>query len=531
MKRYVALARVSSREQEREGFSLDVQEEALARFAERQNGEIVKLYRMAETASKREQRKAFAELLAYAKEHASDLDGVLFYKVDRAARNLFDYVELERLEVDHGVPVIYVAQPTENTPAGRMQRRILANMATFYTEQQSVDVREGLARRVKDGLFMGKAPFGYRNVRCDGRSLVEVDPENAAKVRRIFELYAYQNHTLDAVIETFASEGIQYLPTQPNFVRSKVHTILRDRAYIGKISYRGRWHDGRHEPLVDCETFDRVQVLLGEKNYNSHGSVYGSGMIRCGHCSKPIVAEVKTKKTKAGPREYVYYRCAAYNKGEHPRVRLSEAKLDEQVLSLFRNMKIEDDEVRRWIVDALRASRASSLKTRKDDHENIEREIDQLRAQRERLLTLRLMDEIEQDTFQAKNAELKDRESKLTLKIEAQGRQQCDSADLAVKVFELSQALEDKWLTADIPEKRQLLDIVCLNFLLDDVTLIPTTRKPFDVLAEGRFVLSSRGDRRHERPSGTLGSCLFQRAISFSYEFTVEEFFALGSKE
>ncbi len=31
VKRYLALARVSSREQEREGFSLDVQEEALSR--------------------------------------------------------------------------------------------------------------------------------------------------------------------------------------------------------------------------------------------------------------------------------------------------------------------------------------------------------------------------------------------------------------------------------------------------------------------------------------------------------------------
>ena len=41
----------------------------------------------------------------------------------------------------------------------------------------------------------------------------------------------------------------------------------------------------------------------------------------------------------------------------------------------------------------------------------------------------------------------------------------------------------------------------------------------------------SRGDRRHERPSVILGSCLFDRAIAFSYEFSAEEFFALGSTE
>ena len=104
-------------------------------------------------------------MIAYAKKNAFALDGLLFYKVDRASRNLFDYVELERLESEYNLPFISVSQPTENTPAGRMMRRTLANMASFYTEQQSVDVREGLARRVKEGWFVGLAPYGYRNAR------------------------------------------------------------------------------------------------------------------------------------------------------------------------------------------------------------------------------------------------------------------------------------------------------------------------------------------------------------------------------
>jgi site-specific DNA recombinase len=58
---------------------------------------------------------------------------------------------LERLEADHGLKVIYITQPTENTRAGRMMRRTLANMASFYTEQQSLDVQDGLQRRV-DGI-------------------------------------------------------------------------------------------------------------------------------------------------------------------------------------------------------------------------------------------------------------------------------------------------------------------------------------------------------------------------------------------
>ncbi|MBL8880923.1 MAG: recombinase family protein, partial [Phycisphaerales bacterium] len=186
MKRFVALARVSSREQEREGFSLAVQEEALRRYASNAGGEIVRFFSIAETASKSQERRTFKELIAYAKKHAIELDGLLFYKVDRAARNLTDYVELERLESEYGLPFISVSQPTDNNPAGRMMRRTLANMASFYTEQQSVDVREGHARRVREGWFVGKAPYGYRNIRKDGRGIVEVDAPAAANVRRIF---------------------------------------------------------------------------------------------------------------------------------------------------------------------------------------------------------------------------------------------------------------------------------------------------------------------------------------------------------
>lgn len=265
-KQYAALARVSSREQEREGFSLDVQEDGFRRYAESQGGEIAELFRIAETASKTAERKTFKELVSFVKKHADSLDGLLFYKVDRAARNLFDYVELERLEQDYSVPVIYVTQPTENTPAGRMMRRTLANMAAFYTEQQSLDVREGMERRVASGLPPQKPSYGYRNVRVEGRGLIEIDPVHGPKVRRIFELYAYCGHTIDEILEILYKEGIQYRTARPKFPRSMIHRILRDRTYIGDVLFRGQWHPGKFKPLIDRATWDRVQVLLGRKS-------------------------------------------------------------------------------------------------------------------------------------------------------------------------------------------------------------------------------------------------------------------------
>jgi hypothetical protein len=76
--------------------------------------------------------------------------------------------------------------------------------------------------------------------------------------------------------------------------------------------YQGNWYAGGHAPLVDLATFQRVQVLLGGQIYRSHESVYGCELVACGHGGHPVTGEVKTKQTKSGPKDYVYYRCSKY---------------------------------------------------------------------------------------------------------------------------------------------------------------------------------------------------------------------------
>lgn len=282
---------------------------------------------------------------------------------------------------------------------------------------------------------------------------------------------------------------------KPEFTRSKLHTILRDRAYIGEVRYRDSWHRGSHAPIVELATFERVEGLLGGKTYHARDSVYGAGMVRCGHCDHPVVVEIKHKQTKSGKSVYRYYRCAKYNQAEHPRVRLVEAEFDKQVLTLFQRMRIEDESVRRWIVSVLRAKSKQVEQVATAEREHLETELASVRKQKQRLLDLRLLDEIETETFTAKQTELRSKETKLQTQLEGLGRQSSEQAELAVKVFELSQALGEKWVAADIAEKRLLLETICLNWTLDDVTLVPEMRKPFDMLAEGLHVSSSRGDR------------------------------------
>jgi site-specific DNA recombinase len=495
MKRYVALARVSSREQEREGFSLEVQEEALRRYAAQAGGEIAKLFRIAETASKSDERKTFRELVGYAKKNAGVLDGLLFYKVDRAARNLFDYVELERLESEYDLPFISVSQPTESTPAGRMMRRTLANMASFFTEQQSVDVREGLARRVREGWFVSRGPYGYRNVRKNGRGTVELDPIPADNVKRIFQLYAYENYTLDTLVRKLAEESRSYRDSMPKFPRSSVHTILSDRSYIGEIEFRGEWYPGKHTPLVDRATWDRVQALLGGHVHHAMHLTYAGAIVQCGHCGHAITGERVAKKTKDGERYYVYYRCTHYLKQGHPRVRIPEPHLEKQVMAIFDKMRVEDESVREWFRLVLASQTKDEMDDTRGQRVELQRQHTLLNDQQERVLNLRIADNIDQETYARKCTELRDRIAAIKLQIDVLDRSSDETCDLATRVFELSQTLKQQWLTADYHEKRRLLDIVLLNCRLDDVTLVPTMRKPFDVLAEGLVCKESRGER------------------------------------
>lgn len=96
-----------------------------------------------------------------------------------------------------------------------------------------------MQRRVEQGLFVGKAPYGYKNIRINGRGKVQVDNEQSKTVRRIFELYAHKCQSIDSVVRRLRQERYIYTQSHPTFVRSKIHQIFLDRSYIGEVSLLG----------------------------------------------------------------------------------------------------------------------------------------------------------------------------------------------------------------------------------------------------------------------------------------------------
>jgi hypothetical protein len=87
--------------------------------------------------------------------------------------------------------------------------------------------------------------------------------------------------------------------------------------------------------------------------------------------------------------------------------------------------------------------------------------------QQDRLLNMRLSEDIDQETFARKHTEFRDRLSSVKLQLNVLDRSHDEMAELASKVFELSQTLRQQWLTADYAAKRRILEIVFLNCRLE----------------------------------------------------------------
>lgn len=213
----------------------------------------------------------------------------------------------------------------------------------------------------------------------------------------------------------------------------------------------------------------------------------------CGHCGCTVSGERKRKRSPNGTiREYTYYHCGFYSKGDHPRIRLTDAQVDQELLKLFGRMRIEDAEIRQWFVEVIRARAHEGQRLNAGHRIELRRQLDVIDNKLKTLLELRMDGEITPEEYSENRRELHDRQSGIRLQLESTGLDERELADRAIAAFELSHSLKEKWRTADYPSKRTILEIIVKKAFLNskdkEFSLDFTVRKPFDILADERFV-------------------------------------------
>jgi predicted site-specific integrase-resolvase len=129
-KQAVIYARVSSKEQEREGFSIPAQLKLLREYAAANGFALVREYVDVETA-KQTGRAAFGEMVTYLKAHPS-VRVMLVEKTDRLYRNLKDWVTLDELHLEMHFPKEGVVLSRESRSSEKFMHGIKVLMAKNY---------------------------------------------------------------------------------------------------------------------------------------------------------------------------------------------------------------------------------------------------------------------------------------------------------------------------------------------------------------------------------------------------------------
>ena len=95
--------------------------------------------------------------------------------------------------------------------------------------------------------------------------------------------------------------------------RSQVHRMLHDDYYIGVVTWDGAKNpNGRHEPLIDRETFEKVQAVLESAmlsgNRTRKHKHYLRGSIFCGYCGRRMVFHL----VRGRGGLYEYFGCLSH---------------------------------------------------------------------------------------------------------------------------------------------------------------------------------------------------------------------------
>ena len=218
-----------------------------------------------------------------------------------------------------------------------------AIMNDMYAKDISKKIKSVKRDKQRKGQFIGGKPmYGYKMHPTEKNKIV-IDEEVAPIVRRIFAM-ALDGMSCRKIATTLNEEGVSTPATYCGWKVGKpgpytglwsserISDMLQNETYIGnmvqgrqvKISYkskkclkqdRANWIivEGTHEPLVDAETFRKVQMLV-ESRKHTRSRTYDfllKGMIFCHECGYPLAT--LNRKNAAG-EERLFFVCRTYQR-------------------------------------------------------------------------------------------------------------------------------------------------------------------------------------------------------------------------
>jgi DNA invertase Pin-like site-specific DNA recombinase len=358
--RYCLYARKSTESEERQILSIDSQIKEMLQLAEKEGLEIVAMKRESHSAKETGQRPVFNEIAEEIK--IGKYNGILTWAPDRISRNAGDLGKIVDL-MDAGKlhEIRTFGQQFTNSPSEKFLLMILGSQAKLENDNRAVNVKRGMRARCEMGLRPGSTLTGYINERhMDRKCQVIIDPERGTVIRKMFEKVGYEKWSGPKLYHWLRFELNFQTQGKKPLALGNMYRILSNPFYYGVFEYprnSGNWYQGKHEPLVSKELFDKVQEQLKRGNIKRESHEFAfTKLMTCGKCGSCISAEEKYKERKDGTTaRYVYYGCGrTRDKQCKGNTYLREEELVEQLLKIIDQIDINQMSVQMKFEDELK---------------------------------------------------------------------------------------------------------------------------------------------------------------------------------
>jgi len=399
----VILARVSSKSQEDEGYSLDSQLKLLKGYCEKNDLTVVKEFKITETASKEQSRKIFHELLTYMKN--KKVYHLAVEKTDRLTRNLRDAVAIDDwLNNDkdrrlHAVKESLILHKEAKSDV-KFMWNIYVAVAKKYTDTLREEAMKGWAEKLAQGWLPAPPPVGYMTVILNGKRIHLPNSDIVPLVQHIFEYYLLPGESIASVCLEMKRIGLTTRKGRP-FSKSHVQKILTNPFYIGINRHNGKEYPGAQESIIRKDIFNRVQDKMRRKTagsrYRQHNPVF-KNIISCSNCGRLVTWQLQ-KGHYYGACQRTSETCKAYKF-------LREDKLENDVVDLLKSLVCPSQEIIAWVAEALKERHQTSADKNAKLAESIQTQIDRLKRMDDNLYDDKLAGDISQDRYQEKHTEI-----------------------------------------------------------------------------------------------------------------------------
>ncbi len=449
----VILARVSSKSQEDEGYSLDSQLKLLHGYCENKDLRVIKIFKITETASKQQSRKVFQELMRYIT--SNKIYHLAVEKTDRLTRNMRDAVAIDDwLEADSQRMLHAVKENLQLHKASKSDVKFMWNIhlavAKKYTDNLREEAMKGWAEKLAQGWMPSPPPIGYKTAVRYGKRIHIIDSSTAPLVRKAFNSYLEPGQSIATIQELMESIGLVTSRGKP-FQKSHVQKILNNPFYMGTIRFNGQEYPGAHEPILSEELFKAVQLkMTGGKpvKFRKHNPLL-KNMMLCEYCGKVVTWQQQKGR---------YYGACQRNLADcKKRKFIREDTVEDQVKVMLRRLVCPSPLIMNWVTESIGDELKNSTKNHEAVVNGILARIERIEKMDEILYDDKLSGLITPEKYQFKH------EGFMTDLIELKG--QIKGADEEVKrkykegisIIELSQEAAEIYESQDIEEKRTIL--------------------------------------------------------------------------